>query len=859
MLLESEVVEDPTTKKRLIINIAPPKDDLDSYLKQTHYGDIEAIGFWEVVKTLKDIHCLCTITEDNKVILWHDRPEFDGKEVWDKEDGVYYKLPPRAGTLLEGFRYWFKIGRANGRLSVHNTMTYDKPIIEKVLPKCLIPNHVWRDTFNQSKLQYADRPCPKGAKSAHGLLAYGIKFGVRKPPITDFTIFDEYILHRVIEDCRIQKKTQEYLDKEASILLEKGICFEECSVIEDEYARGCAAQDVHGALVDEPHMDRCLVLWDEELEVIAAEVEPQLPPTLKPNTARITRSEMMLSIGYPKSKIPFDKQEFVTKDKKQVQQACKPYYKPSANFHNMEKVTFYSAFNMSVGQSPKFAKKTGDNSYTSWRNEHHPDTKPADWEVDKEVIETKVLNAHTCKYFDVEPTDLHIICGPHTKITFTKSSMSQHEVVKGLLIRLGLTYVDEWNLKRDANKQIIKATVDTWIGYPKKAAIENQMRILIKKGQALVSSPKIGEKDYAQLPKGLGQKIGSYNTTLHRRRYIENVKDPEEKGLKSKIREDGRISCGVNNFGTNTGRSTHRNIVNLPSESSMYGKEMRQIIIAPEGKCLIGIDQASAQLQICAFVTNNVEYYEAVAKGKELVDDFRGAEYPKIYKGESAHCFNARSFQLISHEEWQEGIKNQDPKLIHHLSLMRKQAKGPAFASLFGCAPPKLASMLSIPVDEAKLKLAAFLSSMGLDAVQEWLKQCAIKYGRGRGFYIPTAFGYWVYCKSPHAAVNYLIQSVEGAVQKVAVNYFERELVKRGLNKYAAKILDMHDEYLVECILGHEKEVSTLMCESYTYAGAELHKWYKQNPHMYSGEGDLAILCDFNGGASIGKNYYECH
>lgn len=724
--------------------------DLNKYLDQPHYGDIETKGFWEDVHSLEDVWCLCTVTDDDTVLLFHDYPQYDNQKVWDKDDEKEYTIPERVGTLLDGFRFWYSIGKKGGNLSVHNCSTYDKPIIEKVMPKCVIPVEAWRDTFNQSKLQWFDRPCPKGAKSAHGLKAYGIKFGIKKPDIDDWKTMDAYKLHRVVEDVKIQKKTQLYLDKEAEKLAEMGITFTEAMKIENEYARGCAKQELRGVLADVPHMKRCIEEWDERTDYLAAKIEPLLPPTVKASGAKITRSELMKSLGY--TRIPPDETEEVTRAGETKIQAKKPYVKPSINFHKTVKTNAYSGFNISYGESPTYTKKK---QLTDWIKANHPDTKPKDWDIQKEEIETKELNSHTCKYFGVPPDALDVICGAHTKVSFLETKLTQHEQVKGYLIRYGgLKHCADWNVKKDADGKMVRADSATTISYPAKAAPEHQLHYKVRAGEVLVTSPKVGEDEYEQITGDIGKEIGEYATTMHRRRYLSNPKDPENKGILSYVRGDGRVPAGVNNFGAATGRSTHRVIVNLPSESSHLGKEMRSCLIAPKGRVLVGADQASAQLQICSVVANNVEYYEAVAKGNE----FKKVDGKDVYIGTSAHCVNARGFQLITRQQWQEAIDTQNPELIHELGLLRKKAKAPAFASLFGCAPPKLAGMLGIGVDEAKDKLASFLAELGLDAVQAWLKICQKKYKRGNGFYIPIAFGYWIFCKSAHAAVNYLIQ-----------------------------------------------------------------------------------------------------
>ena len=109
---------------------------------------------------------------------------------------------------------------------MHNAHTYDRVIINKIWPDNKIPFESYHDTFIQSKVQWFERPTPKGAKGPHGLQAYGIRTGVNKPEIKDWKTIDAYKMHRVIQDCRIQANTYNMLEKERSLLLEKyGIDF----------------------------------------------------------------------------------------------------------------------------------------------------------------------------------------------------------------------------------------------------------------------------------------------------------------------------------------------------------------------------------------------------------------------------------------------------------------------------------------------------------------------------------------------------------------------------------------------------------------------------------------------------------
>ena len=546
------------------------KNKLEIYANQPNFGDVETRGLWDVVRSLDDFHVLGSIVDDPETgeeitLLFHDREDLCGAEFVDPYDNKVYTIPRRVGTLLEGFRYFYMVGMSEkGFLSVHNCATFDKPIIEKVIPNCKIPDHKWVDTLIQSKIQWFDRNTPKGVKSPHGLASYALRGGLHKPEITDYTKMDALMLHRIVEDFKAQKFAHNYLQKERDLLeASAGITFDEAYKMEWEYAITCQKQEVYGAMVDRPHMEKCVADWDVRLHELEGLIEPMLPPTVKPQGTKITRKEMAIALGYPEritSKMQ-EPTEVVNRGGEQITVPIKPYYKPTTKYTTEKKTNSYSGMNISYGFSPSFIKKK---ELTDWIKTNHPDTKPKDWDIEKTEVVASLLNANVCKYFDLEPEDTKLIGGAFTRVKFEDSKLTQHEIVKGMLIKGGIKFANEWNLKKDVNGQVLKAEQDTVISYPAKAAPENQIHLNIKKGEALFTSPKFGEKEYEQLETEDGKMVGEYNTTMHRRRFLLNPKDPEEKGLIANIREDGRIPCGVMNFSTATGRSAHKCWVNAP-------------------------------------------------------------------------------------------------------------------------------------------------------------------------------------------------------------------------------------------------------------------------------------------------------
>lgn len=814
-------------------------------------SDIEAVGFYDVVNTKDDIHCLCSVDVDtDEVILFHDNPEFDNVKVYDPYDKKEYVIPQRRGTLQEGIEWWSKATNNGSKLIIHNAHTYDRPVIDKVWPDNNIPFDAYHDTFIQSKVQWFERPCPKGAKSPHGLKAYGIKCKVNKPEVTDWTTMDAFKLHRVVEDCKIQAFTYKYLQSEAKHLKDNyGIDFTSALKIESLYADECFKQEQTGAKVDVKWARECIEDLDQKIEELREEIEPELPPTIKGKGNKITRSEMAELFGFSSAKIK-DKTFKKKQNGEVVDSVEKPYYKPSINFTRTLKSNVYSGFNVSYGESPKFNKKK---QLTDWIKNNHPDTKPKDWGIEKTEEVTELLNKNTCDYFGLEPEDTDIVCGPFTRIEISKSTMTQNEVVKGLLIRLGWNEAEEWNLKKDVYDNNIKVDKKTVVRWPEKAHPDHQLVKVIEKGGYLVSSPKLTEEDYKQLPEGLGKKIAEYNTYNHRRRFLENPKDPEEKGILSYVRGDGRIPCGVNNFGTRSGRGSHRVWVNAPSESALYGQEIRKCIIPEDGKVLVGVDMKSAQLSIAAYYAKNADYYESVATGIE--EDQDGS-----YVGMSAHCVNARMFGMVSEEEFEEAIKTQKKELVKSIGLRRKKSKGGSFAVIFGASGKKVAKTIGIPEKEGHQRKEKFLRQMGLDSTIKMLDKFEKSYPYKGGFYLPLAFGYWLWNNSPHKSVNTIVQGFEALAQKLAVIRVTKELEREGITRDQAKrIMETHDEMLMECTPEAADRVGEIVGEAYTWAADQIFKNHLKNPDWFANIGKPTFGIDLNGGYKIGKNYYEVH
>lgn len=775
----------------------------------------------------------CVVAQDPatmRMYVYHDFPQYNGAEVYDAFDKETYIIPKRDGTLEEGIKFLMNAG---GKLIAHNTLGYDHFLMKKFFPWYTVKLSRYHDTFIQSKLQWFDRPTPKGCKGPHGLQAWGARQGIMKPEVKDWSEMDAFKLHRCIQDVKIQTKTYEMLQKERERLEEvTNSSLAEALGHDHKYRFEATLQELRGAPVDVEHMKACVKELDELTEELRNKIEPLLPPTLKVKAPRATATDVATLLGA--KRIPPVQYERVKRAGEEKLQAIKKYYKPVMKWLTTKKGKMYSAVHedMEIDTGHIFPKMK---DARDWVKEIHPALKKG-WKFPSIEAESYTYNANTCKHFGVEPMDYNAndvfqIVGPHTKVEFLDSKMSQHAVVKQYLLSLGWVPT-EWNFKKDA-----------------KGGLERDSR-----GKLIPTTPKLTEDSFDSIEgDGVGRDIANFNTYSHRRKFIQNPTDTT-KGLLNRVREDGRVSCGINSFGTATGRSSHSNWVNAPGVGALYGEKVRQCIRAEEGKVLVGADMKSAQLSIAAYYANNYDYYMAVADGQEV----RMEGDKEIYIGESGHCVNARMFELVTEEEWKEAIATQDPDLLHSIMLRRKKSKGGTFATIFGASGKKIGTTLGIPESLGEEKKQAFLTNIGLDEPIRRLELMMEKYKRGRGGYIELPFGYWVFCSQKHKLFNYLDQGTEAICQKLAVIHFESKLrkeIKAG-NMDAEKIIDYHDEFLVQSHPDCAKEVGQLMCDSYKKVSDDCLEWHLTKSQWFN---DLTFAFNLDGGYKIGKDYLEVH
>lgn len=781
--------------------------------------DAEANGLLDEVTKM-----YCVVAQDyetEEMFLFHDFPEYDGVTGID-EEGNEFTLPVRDGSLKQGVLFIHKAKQ----LIAHNCIGYDFELMRRFYPKFKIRYNYpeVRDTLLESQVQWYDRPPVKGYKGIHGLEPWGARLGIRKPPITDWSFMDAAKLHRCLMDVEINTLVARELEKERENLLEHcGLDFTEALTTEHQYRYYCTKQELNGAAVDKKHMEECIVDLDKRLIKLKAAIEPTLPPTIKVKATKATSNEVAILLDAPRK--PPIQYEMRVQEGEAKRFEIKSMYKPTMKYQTKKRGKKYWVELDGVRSSESFDKLK---DAREWAKTEFEVTKGVKY-PSEEVI--TVAYDQNCKNHFGEGlgTDFEVI-GPHTKITFEDSVMSQHEKVKELLVGLGWKAL-EWTSKKNPEGGFERADMSGAVYWPKHPVNGYQLSASYKRGDKIPVTPQVTDESFVTLPEGMGETIKEYNALSHRRKFIQNPKD-DTKGVLNNIREDGRVTCGLMSFGSSAGRASHYNIVNLPSVEATYGENMRKIITSPEGKVLVGFDMPSCHHRYLAERTGVQEYIDAV-DGEEFNKD-------GVYIGKDLHTFNSVLFGLNTQEEVEEARETQDPALIAKLTKGRKMGKGLGFCCLYGGSAAKLAMMMNEPTARGEERKEDFLSGLGLDRVLKQLEPLWKKQKRGKGSYVSVIGGYHIWSNSKHKLVNYLALGSEAVLQKVAIIELSKAIEQSGLP--AKLIASFHDECLLEVDESKVEELRPLAEQAYQVAATK-----------------LGLTLDWSTQAMVGKDYSVCH
>ena len=375
----------------------------------------------------------------------------------------------------------------------------------------------------------------------------------------------------------------------------------------------------------------------------------------------------------------------------------------------------------------------------------------------------------------------------------------------------------QWTFKRDRLKKILRDD----------------------RNRPIKNSPKITEDSYETIPGEFGENFGRWATLVHRRNTLANPRD-DKKGWLNIMDSRGRISCDPDTLGAATGRMTHKGLVNVPGTRSIYGKEMRQCFIAPEGKTLIGADAAGAQLRLLAGAMNDDNYLNIVTEGIE--EDEKG-----IFVGSDVHTQNGIAAGLIRQADvdWLRNNKSDHPDYnSKHDDFVgaRGRSKNFIYGLLFGAGDAKMGILVGGGAKEGKRLKEQFLAGFPklrqlLDRLDQEFEENKKEYKEG---FIQGLDGRRLYVDSKHKLLNYLLQGAEAIYMKYVMVLADRLLSKNNVD--TKLLVFMHDEL------------------NYEVSPKNLNKAKKILSHAFAKVGEtLPIGCEMASDPKVGKNWYEIH
>ena len=265
---------------------------------------------------------------------------------------------------------------------------------------------------------------------------------------------------------------------------------------------------------------------------------------------------------------------------------------------------------------------------------------------------------------------------------------------------------------------------------------------------------------------------------------------------------DGRIHANVISSGAVTGRCTcfGPNLQQVVSSDKEYGHECRALFLPDKDWKLVGIDASGLELRMLAHYMGDEGYITTVTTGRQ--ED-----------GTDIHSVNQRAAGL----------------------QYRSQAKTFIYALLYGAGSAKIGSIIGAGSKEGQVLIDTFMDNMpALKKLLEKVKKVADK------GYVPGLDGRRIWIRSPHAALNSLLQGGGAAVMKIACVLLSDALKAAKIpHKFLGNI---HDEWQITTPVNYAEQVGIMGVQAIRDAGTF-----------------LKLKCPLDGEYKIGNNWSETH
>ena len=243
--------------------------------------------------------------------------------------------------------------------------------------------------------------------------------------------------------------------------------------------------------------------------------------------------------------------------------------------------------------------------------------------------------------------------------------------------------------------------------------------------------------------------------------------------------KDGRVHGRVMTLKTITGRMSHHspNMAQIPAVRSPYGKECRDCwtVDNPYTHSIVGTDASGLELRCLAHLMNDATFTDILLTG-----------------------------DIHTHNMQMAGLTNRD------------QAKTFIYAFMYGAGASKIGQIVGAGAKEGQQLINKFLSSMpALKRVRDSVTKAANK-GMIKGI-----DGRLLHIRSPHSALNTLIQGAGAVVCKVWLINMIKRIRRIGVD--AKLVASIHDEYQFEVLNKDVKRFGQLTKDAMKDTEKQLH------------------------------------
>ena len=270
--------------------------------------------------------------------------------------------------------------------------------------------------------------------------------------------------------------------------------------------------------------------------------------------------------------------------------------------------------------------------------------------------------------------------------------------------------------------------------------------------------------------------------------------------------EDGYTHARANGF-AKTIRLKHASpFVNLPKPTALYGEYVRSVMIAPEGKVLIGSDVSSLEDK-----TKQIAIYDYDAEYVEQMN-FPGwdahldiGQRANLLTGDEVDFFRWYKKKEKDVEDCPEIYRDLSEDKMHHLYVelgkKRAVAKTVNYAATYGAGAGKIAESAGISNNEARKVLKAYWDRNW--AVKQYAEDRSIKEVDGKKWIYNPYSQLWLYLTSEHIKFSACNQNAGVKMFDLWV-YF---MIQEGLKPIA----QFHDEVLLCVDKGTEKRAEEIL------------------------------------------------